>query len=78
MAQEPEVPWVIQGEQGPSTLTKWEGDEPVGYEPWCGTCGWHGLVRRFADHQDSVAWTLACDEGAEHMNASGHTYEEEG
>lgn len=72
-----DLPWVIQGEPGPSTLTKWENDAPIGFEPWCGTCGWHGAVQLLANHTDSEAWQLAGDEGLKHMRATGHVYPDE-
>lgn len=78
------VPWVIEGETGPSTLTKWGKagdpygpDEPIGYESWCATCGWHGNVQLFSEHDDSKAWQLACDEGNEHEEQTGHVWEGE-
>jgi hypothetical protein len=68
------VPWVIEGETGTSILSKWENDEPIGFEPWCATCGWHGKVQRCVvdGEGDSEAWMAACDEGNAHEQATGH------
>lgn len=73
----PTVPWVIEGETGPQTLTKWENDEPIGFEPWCATCGWHGeLVRCVVDGpDDSAAWQLAGAQGEAHVAETGHVWE---
>lgn len=77
MADTTDVPWVIEGDPGPATLTKWEDDKPIGYEPWCGTCGWHGDVQLFSEHGDTEAWQLAGDEGATHVAETGHNYEDD-
>lgn len=70
-----DVPWVIEGEPGPATLTKWEDDKPIGYEPWCGTCGWHGVVQPLI-MGDSEAWEAAGTEGHAHAVETGHDYED--
>ena len=78
-----EVPWVIQGEPGPAILTKWgpDGspyglDQPIGYEPWCGTCGWHGDVQPFAEFGDA-AWERTFPQAQAHLNETGHVAEDE-
>lgn len=72
-----EVPWVMRGEFGLQILTKWEDDVPVGFEPWCGTCGWHGEVQRFVPGapNDHAQWQAALDESRVHLAATGHQSE---
>lgn len=70
-----DIPWVIRGEPGPHTLTKWDGDTPLGYEPWCGTCGWHGDLSPYTTPEGEAAAIMATYPQAQaHVAATGHRY----
>lgn len=63
-----DVPWVIQGEPGGHTLTKWNGETVEGYQNWCGTCGWHGQVYPTVDEAYAQG-----NDGTQHYVETGHT-----